>query len=91
MRIARRYLISGIVQGVGYRYFTKRKADLYGITGFVRNLPDGRVEVYAEGDPEVLNEFEKELWKGPAFAKVTSVEVVEEKPGGKYFSFEIAF
>ena len=56
--IARRYYITGIVQGVGFRYFVKRKADLYGIAGWVRNLPDGRVEVFAQGDPEVLNEFE---------------------------------
>lgn len=79
------------MQGVGYRYFAKRKADLYGLTGYVRNLPDGRVEVYAEGEPEVLAEFERELWKGPMLARVENVEVIDEKPTGKYFNFDITF
>jgi len=89
--IARRYYITGIVQGVGFRYFVKRKADLYGIAGWVRNLPDGRVEVFAQGDPEVLNEFEKELWKGPSLARVDNIESHEESPSLNTHTFEIRF
>ncbi|MCD6454282.1 MAG: acylphosphatase [Candidatus Aminicenantes bacterium] len=89
--IARRYYITGIVQGVGFRYFVKRKADLYGIAGWVRNLPDGRVEVFAQGDPEVLNEFEKELWKGPSLARVDNIESHEESPSLNTHIFEIRF
>jgi acylphosphatase len=71
---AYRYLVSGRVQGVGYRYFALRAAEALGVTGFVRNLADGRVEAVAEGPEEVLAEFESKLRQGPAFASVQSVE-----------------
>lgn len=73
MTAAYRYLVSGRVQGVGYRYFAMRAADTLGITGFVRNLVDGRVEVVGEGPEEVLAEFEEKLRQGPAFAAVDAV------------------
>jgi acylphosphatase len=71
---AYRYLVSGRVQGVGYRYFVMRAAESLGITGFVRNLVDGRVEVVAEGPEELLAELEQQLRQGPAFAAVSSVD-----------------
>lgn len=74
MTAAFRYLVSGRVQGVGYRYFAMRAADTLGITGFVRNLVDGRVEVVGEGPEEVLAEFEEKLRQGPAFAAVDAVD-----------------
>lgn len=74
MTAAYRYLVRGRVQGVGYRYYAMRAADALGITGFVRNLVDGRVEVVGEGPEEVLAEFEQRLRQGPAFASVDAVD-----------------
>lgn len=72
-----RYLVSGVVQGVGFRYFVRRQAERLGVRGWVRNLPDGRVEVVAGGDPDVLSELEKALWAGPSRSRVTDVEKSE--------------
>ena len=79
---AYRYLVSGRVQGVGYRYFAMRTAESLGIKGFVRNLVDGRVEVVCEGPEAVLAEFEQQLRQGPAFASVSSVERAATEPRG---------
>ncbi len=81
--------ISGRVQGVGFRYFTERRANVYGITGWVRNLPDGRVEVVAEGDEELLKEFLNDLKKGPPLARVNNIEAKWEKPTGEFLEFYI--
>jgi acylphosphatase len=75
---ARRFLISGRVQGVGYRYFAQRSAHAVGVTGWARNLDDGRVEVHANGTQESLEDFEARLRMGPRFADVRTVEVREE-------------
>ena len=75
---ARRFLISGRVQGVGYRYFAERTAHQVGVTGWARNLDDGRVEVQANGTADRLEDFEGRLRLGPRFADVRSVEVREE-------------
>ena len=64
----------GRVQGVGYRYFVSREAESLDVAGFVRNLPDGSVEVIAEATEEALATFEDRLREGPAFAAVASVE-----------------
>lgn len=74
MKAAYRYLVKGRVQGVGYRYFALRTAERLGVTGFVRNLSDGRVEVVGEGPEAVLAEFEEHLRQGPAFAGVESID-----------------
>lgn len=79
-RIARRYLISGRVQGVGFRYFAERMATEIGVTGWARNLSDGRVEVHANGTAPQLNDFEGRLRKGPAYADVRGFEVAEDAP-----------
>lgn len=71
---ARQFLISGRVQGVGYRYFAERSAHETGVTGWARNLDDGRVEVHANGTPKQLEDFEARLRLGPRFADVRSVE-----------------
>jgi acylphosphatase len=83
--------VSGRVQGVGYRAFTRNKAKLLGLKGFVRNLPDGRVEVYAEGDEEKLIRFSDYLKKGPFFAKVTNVEYQFLEPRGSHEDFVILY
>ena len=66
MRVARRFVISGRVQGVGFRWFTQETADREGVTGWVRNLPDGRVEALVEGDDEAVTRVERALRAGPA-------------------------
>jgi len=77
-----RYTVFGRVQGVGYRYFALREADLLGVTGFARNLADGSVEIVAEGLEESLAALEERLREGPGFAAVTSVEREDVVPRG---------
>jgi acylphosphatase len=72
-----RFVVSGIVQGVGFRWFTVRRATGLGLTGFVRNLADGRVEVVAAGDSSTVGELEAALRVGPRSAQVASVEKAE--------------
>jgi acylphosphatase len=76
LKQAKRYLISGMVQGVGFRYFTQAAAEKLRIGGFVRNLRDGRVEVFAMGTPQQHRELRVMLERGPRFSSVT--EVLEE-------------
>ncbi|ADU96326.1 acylphosphatase [Thermovibrio ammonificans] len=83
--------VSGRVQGVGYRAFTRKVARELGLVGFVRNLPDGRVEVYAEGEEEKLQELLRHLKKGPYFARVDSIEVTTTEPRGGYEEFVITY
>jgi acylphosphatase len=77
IRESRRYLVSGMVQGVGYRYFAMRAAQRLGLGGYAKNLPDGRVEAYAVGSASKLSEFRKELERGPQGATVASVDEEE--------------
>jgi len=90
----KRYLISGRVQGVGFRWSVRSRADALGISGFVRNLPDGRVEVVADAPDNLLTDFEEYLKTGPPGARVDSfvtetmnTSAVSIKKG----SFEITF
>jgi acylphosphatase len=69
-----RFLVSGLVQGVGFRWFVARHARSLGLTGFARNLPDGRVEVVVNGTDETLTALERLLRQGPANAQVERVE-----------------
>jgi len=77
--VTRRYLVTGRVQGVGYRRFVEREAGGLGLGGFARNLPDGRVEVVAQGDAAALAALEERLRRGPPLARVTDL-VVEPLP-----------
>jgi acylphosphatase len=79
---AYRYLVSGRVQGVGYRYFALRSAESLGVCGFVRNLSDGRVEVVGEASEEALAQFEGSLRQGPSFSSVSSVDRTPIEPRG---------
>ncbi|MGE6319643.1 acylphosphatase [Pseudomonas oryzihabitans] len=74
---ARHGLISGRVQGVYYRESTRQEAQRLGVTGWVRNLADGRVECHLEGSIEALARLELWLWQGPAAAEVIGVELEE--------------
>lgn len=89
MGVARRLVISGRVQGVGFRWFARDAAKREGVTGWVRNLPDGRVEAYVEGDPESVTRVERALRQGPAGARVDNVYVDIEDPSGGHKDFSI--
>lgn len=70
------------MQGVGFRYFVERTANVIGVQGWVRNLDDGSVEAHASGSAEQLSEFEGYLWKGPRWSEVRGVDVEESVHGG---------
>ncbi|MEZ0575850.1 acylphosphatase [Halodesulfovibrio aestuarii] len=72
-----RYIVTGKVQGVGFRYWTHHTASLFGLRGWVRNRPDGSVELVAEGDIATLQQFEKELWQGPVNSHVANVSLCD--------------
>tara|TARA_B100000519_G_scaffold154001_1_gene135104 strand:- start:45 stop:323 length:279 start_codon:yes stop_codon:yes gene_type:complete len=83
MTSALRVIISGRVQGVGYRQWTLAKAAALGLTGYVRNLQDGSVEACFEGSSEVIDEMVAHCWKGPFFARVKSLERISAAPAGR--------
>ncbi len=87
--IARRFLISGLVQGVGFRYFAQRSSARHQVRGYVRNLEDGRVEVWAEGSEKAINEFRMDLAAGPTYSEVAAVEELVIEPSGAYSTFRV--
>ncbi|HEY0457829.1 MAG TPA: acylphosphatase [Pyrinomonadaceae bacterium] len=89
MRVARKYIISGTVQGVGYRFFTQRAAARHQVLGYVRNLKDGRVEALAEGDARAVEDFKHELLAGPTYSKVEEIEETVLEPSNLYSSFRV--
>ncbi len=89
MRIARRFLISGRVQGVGFRWFTADTAAREGVVGWVRNLADGRVEAWVEGDAEAVTRVERAVRRGPRGALVDEVGVEHEDPAGAFNDFSV--
>jgi acylphosphatase len=89
MRVARRLIIGGRVQGVGFRYFTREAAARESVTGWVRNLPDGRVEAHVEGESDAVTRVERAIRQGPRGARVDEVEVATEEPSGAYRGFEV--
>ena len=88
-KIARRFFISGDVQGVGFRFFAQRAAARHQVVGFVKNLDDGRVEALAEGPPQNVEAFKDELATGPRFSSVDYFEEIHLDPSGSYSSFRI--
>lgn len=89
MLVARRYLISGLVQGVGFRFFVREAAAREGLAGSVRNLVAGAVEARAEGDQDALDRFERALHRGPPGARVDCVTVDVLMPEGRPPNFRI--
>lgn len=89
MIVARTFLISGRVQGVGFRMFAQDAALVDGIHGFVRNLPDGRVEAFAEGDLAAVDRLELKLRRGPRGAVVESFDVEPAAPTHRATGFAI--
>lgn len=84
-----RIQVGGRVQGVGFRYYTRKCADQFHVTGFVRNLPGGDVEAEAEGEAEAVDAFVLALEKGPSTARVDRVAKTELSPLRRDVSFEV--
>jgi acylphosphatase len=87
--VARRCLIGGRVQGVGFRVFVEAKAAVEGLHGYVRNLADGRVEALIEGDEESVDRVEMALRRGPAGARVETFVVEAVEPARRAIGFSI--
>lgn len=81
--------ISGIVQGVGYRWHTRREAKAIGLTGWVRNLPDGRVEAVLQGPREQVERMIQWCYRGPEAASVSDIAVAYEEPSDEFPDFGI--
>ena len=88
-KIAKKFLITGRVQGVGYRYFAERWASQLGICGYVKNLWDGNVEVYAMGEAFALEELKRQLAEGPRSARVAAIDESDEPVDKRYNRFMI--
>jgi acylphosphatase len=89
VQVARKFLIRGDVQGVGYRFFAQRAAAKHQIVGYVRNCPDGSVEAFAEGAASSVEAFKHDLATGPQWATVGQVEEIDLEPTGSYSAFRI--
>jgi acylphosphatase len=91
MMLARRFIVSGRVQGVGFRYFAVRAAQAAGVVGTVRNLPDNTVEAIAEGTRKAIGDFRRELERGPSYARVSRVDEIEMQATGRFTGFDIIY
>lgn len=89
MRVARRFVIAGRVQGVGFRWFTHDAALREGLHGWVRNLADRTVEVVVEGDDESVDRLEIAVRRGPPAARVERVDVEDLPPQFRTTGFDI--
>jgi acylphosphatase len=89
MRVRRRFVITGRVQGVGFRWYAHDAAAREGVDGWVRNLPDGRVEAEIEGELDSVDRVEAALRRGPAASRVEDVNVDERAPEGRRTGFSI--
>jgi acylphosphatase len=88
-KVARQFFIRGEVQGVGFRFFAQRAAARHQVVGYVRNLPDGMVEAYAEGSADNVEAFKQDLATGPQFSIVQQVEEINLEPTGRFPTFRI--
>jgi len=84
-------VVRGRVQGVGFRFFARERASKNGLVGWVRNLDDGAVEIYAEGDDVMLDDFIENMEQGPRFGHVADVEKEYGTVSGDYTDFTIDF
>lgn len=89
MIVARKFLISGRVQGVGFRYFAQRSAARHQIHGYVRNLDDGRVEAFAQGAEKLVEAFKHDIAAGPSYSQVAEIEELVLEPNKVYSTFRI--
>jgi len=91
MKVEARIIVKGLVQGVGFRWFVQREAQELGLTGFVRNLYNGNVEVEVEGERGLIEELIKKIRIGNRSSRVTDLEIDWLKCNHKYDSFTITF
>ena len=84
-----RVLVSGVVQGVNFRVYTRNAAEKLGLAGWVRNLGDGRVELEAEGDPGTVDRLLEAVRRGPVSARVEDVRVTDLQEPGSYEGFDL--
>ena len=91
MNSAAHIVVRGIVQGVGFRYFVQHHATQLGLTGWVKNLPHGDVEVMAEGNREFVESLIVYLRRGPRSAAVSNTDVMWKEPHGQFERFEITY
>ena len=89
MKVARKFVIRGDVQGVGYRFFAQRAAARHQVIGYVKNCPDGTVEALAQGSANDVEEFKKDLATGPKWSAVEHVEEINLELTSEYSSFLI--
>ncbi len=89
MVVARKFLLSGLVQGVGFRFFTQRAAARHQVRGYVRNLEDGRVEAFAQGPEKAVEAFKHDMTAGPRCSRVDDVEELVIEPTSEYSNFRI--
>lgn len=89
MRVARGYLIRGRVQGVGFRYFAQSAAVREGVHGWVRNNPDGSVQIQAEAEVDAMERFERQIRHGPPGGRVDHLAVSEAPVTGGFTEFTI--
>jgi acylphosphatase len=89
MIVARKFIISGMVQGVGYRFFAQRAAARHQVTGYIKNLEDGRVEAYVEAEDKAVEAFKHDLNAGPSFSSVEHIEEIVLEPTNLYSNFRI--
>ncbi|MDZ7672368.1 MAG: acylphosphatase [Halanaerobiales bacterium] len=90
-KVRKHIFISGRVQGVGFRAFTRKNAQQLGVNGWVKNIYDGRVEAVLEGDNSTVKQLESKLKKGPRFANIDNIEVQNETYEGDFSSFSIKY
>lgn len=88
-KLARKYVVTGRVQGVGFRFFTENVAHRLGLLGYVKNCADGTVEAYAVGEAAALEEFKRHLSEGPRSARVDNVQEFEEQVNRHYSRFGV--
>jgi acylphosphatase len=84
-----RIIVSGLVQGIGYRYYIYRQAVQLGLTGYVRNLPTGQVEIVASGDKGLIDEMVEAARVGPRYASVSDVQLERIEPDRTFRDFVI--
>ncbi len=91
MIVAKRLVVRGRVQGVGFRFFVLKTAEQLGITGYVRNLRDGTVEIVAEGTPIDVRAMAMDILAGPRHGRVDDIDKADIPVTGQYTSFEIRY
>ena len=89
MGVARKFLVKGEVQGVGFRFFAQREAARHQVVGYVRNCPDGTVEALVEGPASNVQAFKDDLVTGPQWAVVDQVEEIVLEPTGSFSAFRV--